>query len=852
VFKTTIASLLGRKRRLLRTSLAVLLGVAFMCGTMVLTDTVGKSFKDLFGSVFAGTDAYVRSAAKISGGNGPGGGFEARATVPDSLLPTVRSAEGVQTAEGIIQGYTQIVGKDGKAIGNPGRGAPTFGTNWSNTAKLNPFHVVEGAAPRANDEVVIDKASATKGKLRVGDSTKFVFQGPTQTLKVVGIAKFGKADSPLGASFAMFTVATAQRFVGQPGHVDAIAVLAKQGVSQEQARASVAKVVPSGIEVLTGKAITKEQQNDIQRGISFFSTFLLIFTLIAVLVGAFIIHNTFTILVAQRGREVALLRAVGASRRQVMGSVLFESVVVGVIAAVVGLIAGIILSVGLKAMLSAIGFGVPASGLIVTPRTVIAAFLVGVVVSVLSSLGPARRATRVSPVEAMREAAMETSAGLGKRLVVGTVMLGVGVAMILIGLFAHPSNTVLTVGVGVFLVFIAIAVLGPAIAGPVSRVIGAPLPRLRGMAGNLARENALRNPRRTSATASALMIGVGLVAFIGIFAASAKASLDDTIKKQFNGDFVVNTSGGEFGGLSPALESKLRALPEVNDVSAERLSPAQVDGSRTVLIAVDARSFDKIVNVDVRSGKLTDLDASSIAVRDTTATKKGWKLGQTIPVTFAQTGVKKLKLAATFHKRDLIGSYLVGLPVFEANVTPQFDFSILINKAPNVSATEARVALEKATADYPTAKVQDQTQFAKSQSGQIDPLLGLVRVMLALSIVIAMFGIYNTLALSIYERTRELGLLRAVGMTRRQMRSTVRWESVIIALFGALLGIAIGVFFGWLMVRATSSQGISQLRIPAGQLVFYTVAAGVIGVVAAIGPARRASRLDVLAAIATD
>ena len=850
MFRTTLASLLGRKGRLVRTSLAVLLGVAFMCGTMILTDTVGKSFKDLFGSVFAGTDAYVRSAAKVSGGNGPGGGFESRANIEQSLLATVQHASGVKVAEGRVMGYTQIVGADGKALGNPGRGAPTFGTNWDNTAELNPFHVVDGAAPQSDNEVVIDKASAKKGKLRVGDTTKFVFSGPTQTFRIAGIAKFGKADSPLGASFAMFTTAAAQQYVGQPGHFDAIAVLANEGVSQEQVRASVAAAMPPGIEVLTGKAITKEQQNDIQKGINFFSTFMLVFALIAVLVGSFIIHNTFTILVAQRGREVALLRAVGARRRQVMQSVLIESVVVGVIAAVLGLIAGIALSVGLKALLNAIGFGVPATGLIITPRPIVAAFLVGVVISVLSSLGPARRATRVSPVQAMRDVSIETTSGLGKRLVVGLAMLAVGVALILLGLFGHPGSVVLTVGTGVVLVFIAVAVLGPTISIPVTRFLGSPM-RFRGMAGNLARENALRNPRRTAATASALMIGVGLVAFIGIFAASAKASLDDTVKKQFHGDFVVAASN-EFGGLSTSLEGKLKAQSEVADVAPLRFSPATVNGGRAILTGIDGKSFDKVADIQLRSGSLGDLDAHSIAVKRSTVENKGWKLGQMIPVKFAQTGDQQLKLVATFDKTDLVSKYVVGLPVFEANVTPQFDAIIFVNKASGASVSAARAALDRATGDYPTAKVQDLTEFAKAQSGQIDPLLGFVRVMLALSIVIAVFGIYNTLALSIYERTRELGLLRAVGMTRRQMRTSVRWESVIISQFGALLGIVIGVFFGWLMVRAVHDQGITQLRIPIGQLVSYTVFAAIIGVIAAIGPARRASRLDVLAAIATE
>jgi len=525
-------------------------------------------------------------------------------------------------------------------------------------------------------------------------------------------------------------------------------------------------------------------------------------------------------------------------------------VVVGVIAAVLGLIAGVLLSIGLKALLNAIGFGVPATGLVITPRPIVSAFFVGVVISVLSSLGPARRATRVSPVQMMRDTSMETTTGLRRRLVVGLVMLGVGVLLILEGLFGHPGSVVLTVGAGVVLVFISVAVLGPTIAVPVTRVVGAPLPRLRGMAGSLARENALRNPRRTAATASALMIGVGLVAFIGIFAASAKASLDDTIKKQFHGDFVVAASN-EFGGLSPAIEAKLKAQPEVADVVPLRFSPATVNGSDAILTGIDGKTFDKIADIQLRSGSLGDLDAHSIAVKRSTAESKGWKVGQMIPVTFAQTGAQQLKLVATYDKTDLVSRYVVGLPVFEQNVTPQFDATIFVDKASSASAGAARAALDKATADYPTAKVQDLTEFAKAQSAQIDPLLAFVRVMLALSIVIAVFGIYNTLALSIYERTRELGLLRAVGMSRRQVRRMVRAESVITAAIGAVLGIVLGVALAAIVSRPLAQDGF-VFEIPFGTLIAVVVLAAIMGVLAAIPPARRASKVDVLRAVTTE
>jgi putative ABC transport system permease protein len=849
VLRATLRSLFARRLRLLTTSIAVLLGVAFMAGTMVLTDTISKSFNDLFTSVYAGTDAFVRSANKVDVRGGPDA---ARARIDESVLPEVRAVDGVDFANGQVMGYTQIVGANGKALGNPGMGAPTFGTNWNEPARLNPFRIVEGRPPTAHNEVVIDKASARKGKLHIGSSTTVLFQGPAQTVTVVGIAKFGSADSPLGASFAMFTTAAAQRWIGQPGRFDAIGVKGKAGISQSELRGRIAKVMPPGIEVLTGDAITKEQQNGIQRGIRFFSTFMLVFALIALFVGSFIIHNTFSILVAQRGRELALMRAIGASRRQVLGSVLLEAVLVGGAASVLGLGVGVGVAVLLKALLNALSFEIPATGLLVTPRTIIVAFLVGVIVSVLSALSPARRAARVPPVAAMRDLAFETTAGLRRRVIVGAGVVALGVAALLYGLFGHPKNRVGPDGLGVAMIFVGVAVLGPVFAGPVSRALGAPLARYRGVAGTLARENALRNPRRTSATAAALMIGVGLIAFVIIFASSAKASFADAIARQFSGDFVVASNSQGFGGLSPDVEDRLRPLPEVKAISPIRFAPVEVDRSKAFVAGVDRRTFGDIVDIDVRDGSLADLKLGTVAVKDSTARKHHWKIGSTITMHFPQAGDQPLRVAALFHKTDLVPRYLTGLETYGAYAGDQFDVGVVIDMASGVKPAQARRAIEHAVAAYPTAKVQDETEYIASQTGQVNQLLGLIYVLLLLAVVIAVLGIANTLALSIHERTRELGLLRAVGMLRRQLRSAVRWESVIIAVLGAVLGLVIGLFFGWILVTAAKSQGIHQFRVPFGSLIFVTVVAAIAGVLAAIVPARRASRLNVLTAIATE
>ena len=694
---------------------------------------------------------------------------------------------------------------------------------------------------------MIDKASADEADFVAGDRITVLTQAGPIKVVVSGIARFGTVDSPGGASFVLFTDEAAQRLVGEADRYDAIAVVADDGVSQTELVGRIESALDDDVEVLTGEEITEENQSDIKENLSFFNTFLLTFALIALFVGSFIIYNTFSIIVAQQTREMALLRAIGASRRQVLTSVLLESLAVGLFASVVGLFAGIGVAAGLKALLALLGIDIPAGGIVLAPSTVVWSLVAGVVVSMAAAFFPARRASKVPPVAAMRDVAIDTSSHSRRRVIAGAVVTIIGVAALLNGLFG--SGGVSSVGLGAAVIFVGVAVLGPVIATPMSRIIGSPLPRIKGIAGTLARENAMRNPKRTSATAAALMIGVGLVGFITIVASSAKASIEDVIGEAFQGDVVVDSGTFGFGGLPPEMADRLNELPEVEGASGIRFSAVEVDGKSKGLLGIDPRYAADIVDFGIEAGSVSDLDETGVSVLDTVAEDRNLSIGDPVEMRFAETGVQELVVRSIHSQEELGGEYFVGFPVFEANVPDQFDFQVWIALADDVSFDDGRAAVERVADDYPQAEVLDEQEYIDTQGAFVDQLLNLIYVMLALAILIALMGIANTLALSIFERTRELGLLRAVGMTRRQLKSTVRWEAVIIALLGAVLGLVIGVFFGWALFQALKDEGFTTFRIPVGQLAVIAALAALAGVVAAILPARRAARLDVLKAV---
>jgi putative ABC transport system permease protein len=856
VFRTAVRGLVARKLRLITTSVAVLLGVAFMAGTLVLTDTIGRTFDELFADVNAGTDAYVRSADSLPGA---WQGTVQRARVSADVLAAVGRVPGVRTAEGTVEGYTQLIDKAGKAMGNPNTGAPTLGGNWRSVEQLNPFDLVEGHAPEAGDEVVIDRGSAKSAHFVVGDTVQLLTPAGPGTARVAGIATFGTTDSPAGASYVLFPTARAQELLAEPGMFDGIAVVAADGVTQAEVRDRIAAAVPADVEVLTGAEITAENQQDIKDDLKFFNTFLLAFALIALFVGSFIIYNTFSIIVAQRDRENALLRAIGASRRQVLGAVLLEATAVGLFASLAGLVAGVAVAAGLKALLGATGIDIPAGSLVVSSSTVVVSLVAGLAVSLASALFPARRAAKVPPVAALRDLAIDHSSRSTRRVIAGVVVGGVGAALLVAGLFGSADGAVAKVGLGATMVFLGVAVLGPVLARPLSRFLGAPVPALRGMPGALARENAMRNPKRTSATASALMIGVGLVGFITIFAASTKATINSVTDGLIHSDFIVDSGSFGDGGFNPALTQRLAAIPEVDMATPIGVVPAEINRAGQDVVAIDPATFGAVFRPDIAEGALSALGADGLAVLTRTAEDNGWHVGDTVPVRFAATGQQLFTVRAIFEfaggnggvpfATASKGDFVISRAAAATNAPDTTDSKIFVTVADGVGTPQARAALEQATGDYPTADVQDRDQFKTEQSAQINQVLNLIYALLGLAVIIALIGIANTLALSIYERRRELGLLRAVGMTRQQLRATVRWESVIIALLGTGLGLGVGLFFGWALVTALREEGFDTFHVPVGQLAVIAVIGALAGVTAAVLPARKASRLDTLRAI---
>jgi len=841
VFRAAIRSLLARKVRLLLTCLSVVLGVGFMAGTFVLTDTMTRAFNDLFDTAYSSIDVLVRSENAFTAQTSS---LEEREPMPESVLEQVRDVPGVARAEGDVVGYAQIVDPaTGKVIGT--FGPPTAASAWN---ELNGFTLKPGGSPPSEpDQVVIDAGTAQAHDIQVGDRVEIVFEGPPGEFDVVGIAGYGDADSLGGATWALFDLPTAQRVLGKEGELDSVSVVADQGVSGVDLQRRIGEVLPKGVEAVTAATVTSEAQDQISTGLGFLRTAFLVFAFVALFVGAFIIFNTFAIIVAQRTRELALFRALGASGRQVMTSVMVEATVIGLVSSLLGVLAGIGIAILLKGALSATGLEIPSSGTVILGRTFVISIVVGTLVTVIAALVPARRAARVAPIEALREAQDRPGRSLRFRLISGLIVLALGVVPLVYGLFGTPGNALQLVGLGVALTFVGVAMLTPLIARPIAGVIGLPI-RKTGVPGKLGGENSMRNPRRTAATASALMIGLGLVVFVAVFGASAKASTTEVLDRTLKADFILTSP--TLTGFSTAAAEDVRGIQGAETVSQVRQGEVHIKEGTSFVTGLDPATFPTVSELGVTEGSLDDLKgANTIAVFDDTAADNGWSVGDTITVEFPATGKADLQVVALYSENGLIGDYAISLDTFDANVAQQLDLFVLVKAAEGADLSAVRADIETALTPYPNVEVLDQAQFRDKYATFINQILNLVTALLLFAVIIALFGVMNTLYLSIYERTRELGLLRAVGLTRRQTRSMVRWEAAIISIMGALLGVVIGIAFGWALQQALEPKGFTELGIPGGQLAFYVVFAAILGVFFAIFPARRAAKLNVLDAI---
>jgi putative ABC transport system permease protein len=843
MWSLTIKSIRTKKLRFVLTSVAVMLGVAFMAGTLVLTDTIKKSYDDVAVNVYKSTDAVVRSARHVKGSNDV---HAVRGTVDAATLARVRLADGVAAAEPQLAGVAVAVGHDGRLVdASPNREAP-IALGWSPTPALNPLHLVAGHAPVAADEVVVDRATQRAARFVVGETIQVVGPSGSGAYRLAGVATYGGSDDAAGAQVVAFSQETAARVLGTPGRFAAIQVVARPGVSQTQLVANVTRAVDdASVQVVTGAQAAQDARTASGTALQFVDMFLLTFAIVALVVGSFVIYNTFSITVAQRTKETALLRAIGARRKQVTRAVLFEALLTGVFASAIGVVVGIGTAYALRWVLEAFGMNLPGASMVVLPRTVLVALVVGVVVTVLAAYLPARKAARVAPIQALRDVAVESERRFAVRTVLGLLATIAGAVLMVQGLSGGGPGAV---GLGALAVFVGVAMLGPAIARPFTYVLGWPIARVSGISGVLARENTTRNPRRTAATASALMVGVGLVALITVFAASTRSSVANEIDTALKGQLIVDTQFG-MGGISPTVASRIGALPEVAAVTSMRYGTATMHGKAEDVSGFDTATVSRTVRTKLEAGSLAQLGAHTVAVQTDEARTHHLRLGDTVTLSFPETGPQAMRVIAIYGTKQPLGAYAMDLSTFDANIPTHVDNDVAIQTAPGTSLAAARSAIEQVLAPYPTAKLLTHEQFKSQVANQINKILNLVYVLLAMALVIAFFGIANTLALSVYERTRELGLLRAVGMSRRQVRATVRWESVLFALLGTALGISVGLAFSWALVRAMHDKGITVLSVPIVQLVLIGVLAALAGVVAAALPARRAARLDVLRAI---
>jgi putative ABC transport system permease protein len=845
MLSATLRGMVSHKLRLALTTLSIALGVAFVAGTLILTDTMTLAFDQLFGKISKGTDAVVRQEAAYKSPNASHG------PISDKVLDQVRKVDGVRAAEGVVSGYALMLDKDGKAI-HSAPSTPTLGANLPTDKVLSgDIAVHSGHAPAGPGEVVIDASSAEKHHIVLGTTIKILFHGPTKQFTVVGTATFGGEKSLGGMTTAFFDTTTAQRLLGTPGSFEEIHASATTGISQAELAKRISSVVPDDVEALTGKAITKETSADIKEGLKLINGMFLVFAGVALFVGSFIIWNTFTMIVSQRSREIALMRAIGATRRQVMRNLLTEAVVLGVGASVVGIGLGVGVAKGLNALMAAVGFALPSASMQIKPGTIWASILVGTLVTVVASLVPARRATKVLPVEALREATPGAKAPSKGRAVAGVVLGGLGLTALMLGLFAGSGPAL--IGLGVVGTVLGVTTLAPLAAGPLAAAIGWPL-RLRGVQGDLARQNAMRNPRRTASTAAALMIGLTLVVSMGVFAGSLKASIGDTLSESTKADLYLSRASVVGEGFSPDVAKIVSGVPGVKTVSPTSWGEARFAGDGTEYTSVDPATIEDVVKLDLSSGSAKNLGTDGIMIAKSTANEHGWKVGDLVPTEFAATGKKNLHVVGIFDQEGgfLESRYVVSLATQEANAGHVLHSAALIRLDNGVDTGALQKRIASAIDEHPDAKILTQKGFEKERADLIDKLLIFVLVMLALAVVIALLGIVNTLALSVFERTRELGLLRAVGMTRAQVRAMVRWESVVISLLGALAGAGLGIGMGVALSKAALSQGIGDIPIPWSNVTMYVVAAAVAGVLAAVGPARSAAKVDVLKAVVTD
>ena len=858
MLKLALRSLVAKKIRFALTTLAVVIGVMSVVAVFTLTDSLRATFSDLADDITEGTDLTVRVAQEI-------GGDLDRPTLPNEVVDEVARVEGVGEALPAVAAFNVVI-VDGAGEPIVPRGPPALGFSFS----PNMFFITEGRSPDADGEFAADATTVAANDLRLGET--YAVNGPVtaEDFELVGVFNFGDPDSntSVGQTMAAFDLATAQRFLGFAGQLLEIGVVVSPGADPAVVKADLETALGDSYEVITRQVAAEEQQADFNDAINIFNIILLVFAFIAVFVSAFIINNTFQIILGQRVREIGLWRAVGATPSQVGWSVISESAVVGVFSTVIGTGLGVLLSLLLRALLRAGGFGLPSGPLELRPRTIALAVAVGLGVTMASSIGPAVRARRISPVAALQVDYQVGQAGLRRRLASGSAVTAAGAASLVVGMFARldTTPTLALIGVGAVVTFIGISIVSPALARPVAGLLGRPLQTLFRVPGQIARENAARNPRRTASTAAALMIGLALVGLTAVVAASVEKTFLRTLDNAVEADYFIQAESGGFNptaGFPEQVVTDLDALDELESVVGYRFAfgSVLVNGSGKDIAATELGVVESHLDGDVRSGGFASADPlTAVALHTDPAAELGLGVGDTVEMTFPDNATALLTVVAVYANAAIYGNWLIDVALWDEHFN-RSDFGFASAKIAGFSdglpETEqslllerSRAAIDGALAGYPTVRAEDRVEFRQSQQAQLDSFVSVITVFLGLALAIALVGILNTLALSVFERTREIGLLRAVGMTRRQLRRSIRWEAVIVATFGGLLGVTVGMVFGVAAVLAIPDTFVADVAVPTGTLAAYVGASAVAGVLAAILPARRAGRMDVLEAIA--
>ncbi len=841
MIKVALKGLAGRKVRALLTALAVVIGVSMVSGTFVLTDTMQKAFDGIFEESYEGTDAVVNGKQLVEFSSG------GRATVDASLLGKIEQLPSVDTAAGSLMDLqnnsnpAKLFDAKGNVIGRQGS---TLGVGIDDAGRqFSPLKLKQGRWAHGDGEIVLDAGTASKQGLEVGDTIRAAGAGPATDYTIAGVATYGSIDSLGGSSLAIFDLPTAQRLFNKEGQFDSISVKASNGTSPAALVREIKPLLPRTADVKTGDAQAAADSKDTNEGLKFITYFLLGFGGLALFVGAFVILNTLSITVAQRSREFATLRTLGASRRQVMRSVVLEGLVVGLVASVLGLLFGLGIAKGMSALFAAMGVDLPKSGTVLATRTIVVSLLVGTLVTLVASIVPALRATRVPPISAVREGATAAVSGPERRPFAALTVIAVSLGLLAIGLFGGVAGGIvaLTLGLGVLTLFVGIAMFASRLVRPLASVVGLPASRFGGSAGRLARENAVRNPGRTASTAAALMIGLALVTVVAMLGAGLQGSTETAASKQVDADYVVTAKEG--GGAFPATSDAALA-GAAKTISAVRSDTAKVADGEAPVSGIDPKTIAAFYRFDWKAGSLAGLADGGAIVSQGFADRHELKVGSTFTVQSSSGQTLKPRVVGIHEPPamdSLLGDVAVSQQAFDGAFTrPQNHFTFVDGSS--------KAALTTAMAGYPDAKVTTADEFSKSRADGLKMILKMLYVLLGFSVVVSLFGMVNTLVLAVYERTRELGMLRAVGMTRRQARRMIRHESVITALIGAAMGIPLGIFLSALVTQALSKYGVG-LQIPVAELVVFTAVAIVAGVLAAIIPSRRASRIDVLAAL---